>query len=552
MNGLNHVDDYPEIPVSLAPTNTLLKTGAWRSVRPVLAERAAPCSAGCPAGVEVPTYLDDIKEGRLHDAFDRFTERNPFPRITGRVCPHPCEDRCNLAIALGEEPVSIRSVERWLGDIAKHFRDPIPELETGKRIGVVGSGPAGMAAAFYLRRSGHRVTVFDRRRQPGGILRYGIPDYRLPSDVVDSEIERLIEMGVEFQMGVTLGVDTTIAALEAAYAAIFLATGAGVENPAGIAGESLLEPGLAFLEKANRGIAQLPGKRCAVVGGGNVAMDVARVLLRLGATVTVLYRRTAAEMPAIREEYERAVADGVDFEWLTGAKSVTKAGPELLLTAAEMRLADADSSGRRRPEPTGITRELRFDAIFSAIGESPDAAPFPESMKGKDGRLVITDGGKTQDPVVFAGGDLATGPATVVDAIAAGRNAARAIDTRLGFSDRWPQEEPREIVAPTDLNLTYLPHHNRSDDPDVEGADRFSEETNTMSDSDVLQEIDRCISCGHCNACGTCFVFCPDGAIIWRDGPVIDHEFCKGCGICVTECPGSAMILVNERELTNA
>ena len=552
MSGLEHVDDYPEIPVSLASTSTILKTGAWRSVRPIFTNRMAPCSASCPAGIGIPAYIDDVRQGKLEAAYAAVTARNPFPRITGRVCPHMCEDRCNLAITTGEESISIRSIERWLGDAGSDLPDPIADEDTGKRIGVVGSGPAGMAAAYYLRRTGHEVAVFDRRPQPGGILRYGIPEYRLPSSVVDAEIARLEEMGIEFRNNVALGTDFTLEDLEAAYAAVFIATGAWQENPIGIEGESLLEPGLEFLEAANRGTADPPGPRCAVIGGGNVAMDVARMLRRLGSDVSVLYRRTANEMPAIREEYEHAVADGVHFHWLVMPRVVEKDGDRLRVTVEEMWLGEPDQSGRLRPEPTGVTCEMHFDGVFSAIGESADTSVFPPRLTNEAGWLDLGESGETVDQMVFAGGDLATGPATVIEAIVAGRRAARAIDERLGFGGAWPPEVALEVVPPKDINLTYMPHHDRSDDHSTTTAAPFAEETETLSEAEILEEIDRCLSCGFCNNCGTCFVFCPDGAIIWDDGPRVDHEFCKGCGICVAECPGHVMVLVNEREVSSA
>ncbi len=552
MNGLGHVDDYPEIPVSLAPTSALLKTGAWRSVRPVVAKRTAPCTAACPAGIDIPAYLDDVRVGNLDIAMDRFLRRNPFPRITGRVCPHFCEQGCNLAVAADEEPVSIRSIERWLGDEnAGRPHRPLPEA-TGKKIAVVGAGPAGMAAAFYLRRSGHEVTVFERRNHAGGVMRYGIPEYRLPLAIVEDEVARLEQMGVVFRTGTSLGEDVTLEDLEDEYAAVFLGTGAGKQRRSDIKGESLLEPGLPFLEAANRGIATLPGQRCAVIGGGNTAMDVARMLRRMGADVTVVYRRTQEEMPAIAEEYERAVADGVQFEWLVQPLEVRKAGAELRLILGHIKLGEPDETGRRSPETNGVSREMRFDSVFAAIGEIAEVAPFPERIRDGQGWLDIGDDGVTKDPKVFAGGDLATGPSTVIQAIAAGRIAAHSIDDHLGFAHLWPVEEPVDTVTPAEVNPTYMPHHERADDHEVAVLTQFGEETTTLTTAEVADEIDRCLSCGHCNSCGTCFVFCPDGAIIWDDGPRIDHEFCKGCGICVVECPGHVMVLVNEREVSNA
>ncbi|MDJ0665070.1 MAG: FAD-dependent oxidoreductase [Acidimicrobiia bacterium] len=551
MNGLGHVDDYPEIPVSLAPTSALLKTGAWRSVRPVVAKRTAPCTAGCPAAIDIPAYFDEIRRGELESALDRFLRRNPFPRITGRVCPHFCEQGCSLAVAADEEPVSIRSIERWLGDETADRPHVVEAEPTSKRIAIVGGGPAGMAASFYLRRSGHEVTLFERRDHAGGVMRYGIPEYRLPQEIVDHEVDRLAEMGVEIRTGVSLGDDFSLEDLEADYAAVFVATGAGKQRRSDIKGESLLEPGLPFLEAAKRGEGTALGDRCAVIGAGNTAMDVARTLRRLGAHVTVIYRRTKDEMTAIEEEYERALADRVKFEWLMSPREVKKARNELRLILDHMRLGEPDESGRPHPEPTGVSSELRFDSIFAAVGEIAEIGTFPERMRDDQGWVDVGADGSTRDPKVFAGGDLATGPATVVQAIAAGRAAAQAIDDQLGFSHLWPEEEPVDTVKPAEVNPTYMPHHDRADDHEVEVVTQFAEETATLSDAEAAEETDRCLSCGYCNNCGTCFVFCPDAAIIWEDGPRIDHEFCKGCGICVVECPGHAMVLVNEREVSN-
>ncbi len=552
MSGLTHVDDYPEIPVSLAPTNTVLKTGTWRSVRPVVSPRLAPCSAGCPAGMEFPSYAADIAAGRIKEAFATVVARNPFPRITGRVCPHLCEDHCNLSARTGQEPVSIRALERWLGDETAHLPHEVSQQTTGHSVAVVGSGPAGMSAAYYLRRSGHSVTVYDRQDRPGGMLRYGIPEYRLPASVVDAEIERLEEMGIEFVTGSAVGVDVTLSDLQAGYSAVFVATGAWQRQLMGIDGESLLEPGLQFLEETNRGQAKAPGANCAVIGGGNTAMDVARVLIRLGAEVTVLYRRTADEMPAIREEYEQAVADGVVFRWLVAPQSVEKDGDELLVRLDEMALGEPDHSGRRSPVPTGATEELRFDAVFSAIGERADTSLFPDRMKDDQGWLELGQDGATSSEKVRAGGDLVTGPATVIDAIVSGRRAARAIDRELGLGKLWHLDEPLQKVSASEVNPTYLAKTPRAVVHRANSPGAFTEEHITMSEAEALLEIERCLSCGHCNACMTCFVFCPDGAVKWDEGPIVDLEFCKGCGICVAECPGHALILVNERDAVHA
>lgn len=549
MSPLEHVDDYPEIPVSLGSTRESLKTGGWRSVRPVLTDRTAPCAAGCPAGIAIPAYLHDITSGRVEEAYARFAERNPFPRITGRVCPHTCQDVCNLAVTTPDGAVSIRSIERWLGDATAAVPHRPRFAPTGRRMAIVGSGPAGLAAAYYLRRSGHEVTVFERRSIPGGMLRHAIPEYRLPASVVDEEIARLVGMGVVFRTGVNLGRDVRVDELEREFDAVFLATGACRERAMGVPGEALFTSGLAFLDAVRSGEAVVPGPQCAVIGGGNTAMDVARVLRRLGADVTVLYRRTVDEMPAIDEEYLRAVDDGVVFSWLTLPRAaVASADGRITVTVEEMRLGEPDASGRRSPEPTGITWERVFDGVFAAVGEVADLDPIPDRLIGSGGWIEVGDGGATRDDRLLAGGDVVSGPATVIAAIVAGREAARTIDRRFGIGDRWPDDPVTSVVTPDEVNTTHRIRHTAATDAMVPGADPMAEETATLSAATAGAEIERCLSCGHCNECGTCFTFCPDAAIRWEDGPVVDLDYCKGCGICVVECPGRAMVLVSERE----
>ena len=552
MGELTHVDHYPEIPVSLVASREVLRTGEWRNMRPVFAGRRAPCSDACPAGVPVPGYLHLLAEGRLREAYEVFTLRNPFPAITGRVCPHFCETACNRSPYDG--PLSIRSLERYLGDAADGLPLPGPERETGRRVAVVGSGPAGLSAAYYLRRSGHAVVVYDKRERPGGLLRYGIPEYRLPEVVVDGEISRLEALGVEFRSGVALGEQVSLAGLGESHEVVVVATGAWEGQEMGVEGESLFEAGLEYLEQVARGRLALPGRRCVVVGGGNTAMDVARVLRRLGGEVTVLYRRTAAEMPAIAEESAAAAADGVRFEFLALPRAAIKEGAELRLTVERMRLGAPDASGRARPEPTGEMFELTADAAFKAIGERADLTPFPASVRrGPGGWLEVGPDGTTSDPATFVAGDLATGPATVVEAIARGRRVADAVNARLGGGyglPGWVLEERPEVVAPGEVNHAYFRRKARAEDAatpaEARGGGPLAEETLTLAAADALAEIERCYSCGYCNHCGTCFVFCPDVAIGWEDGPQFDYEFCKGCGICVTECPGNVLLFVRE------
>ena len=436
MTDLSHVDGYPEIPVSLLASRGVLLTGEWRNMRPVARERRAPCSDACPAAIPVPRYLHLLSQGRLPEAYEAFTLRNPFPAVTGRVCPHFCETACNREAYDG--PLSIRALERYLGDAARGMALPGPEGETGRQVAVVGSGPAGLSAAYYLRRSGHRVVVYEKRERPGGLLRYGIPEYRLPEAVVDAEVARLEALGVEFRTGVSLGAAMRLGDLAARHDAVVVATGAWEGQALGLPGESLFEPGLEYLEQVARGRRALPGRRCAVVGGGNTAMDVARVLRRLGAEVTVLYRRTAAEMPAIAEEAAAAARDGVRFEFLAlPAPPPRKAG-----RCASPWSGCAWGSRTPRAGPVPAHRGPAGPGVRCRCS-GPSRAGRPDSLPrhpaGEAGRLAGRRASVRSPPTRgFAAGDLATGPGTVVAAIARGRMLAAAVYARLGAGTPGP------------------------------------------------------------------------------------------------------------------
>jgi NADPH-dependent glutamate synthase beta subunit-like oxidoreductase len=393
----------------------------------------APCAGACPAGIDIPDYLRLLREDELPDAVELFLRRNPLPAITGRVCPHFCEGECSRRS--WDAAVSTREIERFLGDYAlansSRFYAAPADLRDCE-VAIVGSGPAGLSAAFYLRKAGYRVTVFEKRAEAGGLLFYGIPDYRLPREVVRRQVNALAGMGIEFKTN--YAVDRKgLQKLCQHFGAVFLASGAWQEKPVGIEGERFLRSGMEFLEHSSARGASAPGRRVGVVGGGNVAMDVARSLLRLGAEPLVIYRRTRSEMPALAEEVEKAEQEGVKFAFLTQPVRAVRQKPGLSLSCLRMELKGLDGNGRPRPVPlkgSGFT--LQLDALIKAIGEEPDYSLLLSRYLDGEGKLKVGKEGFRLGGNLFAGGDFLSGPATVVQAVAAGRQAAEAVNAYLG------------------------------------------------------------------------------------------------------------------------
>jgi NADPH-dependent glutamate synthase beta subunit-like oxidoreductase len=463
-----------------------------------------PCSSGCPAHITIPSYLDSVRAGDMMEAARTMLDFNPIPAITGRVCPVFCEPECNRSAF--DEPVAIRCVERTLGDYilerAGDFFTP-PKQESGETIAIIGSGPAGMSAAYYLRRSGHRVEVFERLPEAGGMLLYSIPSYRLPKDVVRKQVRALEGMGVKFQNGVNAGKDVTVAELMGRFAAVFVAGGAWKERLLGMKGEKLALSGLGFLNRINAGDTTIPGKKVAVVGGGNVAMDVARTLLRLGAEPVVLYRRRQDEMPAFKDELEKAIEEGIEFQFLTlptqAAKADGEAKDKITLTCVRMQPGAPDASGRPQPVPIpGSDFTATFDAVIKAIGEGPDASFLPPEFRTKGRKAGSVVGlGKN----LFAGGDLVTGPSTVIQAVAAGREAASLIESTLKIGKAATRENGTErglsrpsFVTTARAAISEVPTSERVRSLEIE-------DIRGLSLSDAETEASRCFNCG-CVAIG--------------------------------------------------
>ncbi|HUL20439.1 MAG TPA: FAD binding domain-containing protein [Thermodesulfobacteriota bacterium] len=455
-----------------------------------------PCASTCPANTDIPSYLKRVRNGDLLEAARIILNFNPIPAITGRVCPTLCEPECNRKEF--DEPVAIRCVERSLGDTILERMTEVftpPGTKSGKSIAIIGSGPAGLAAAYYLRKSGHLVTVFEKLSEAGGMLLYSIPPYRLPKDVVRKQIQALKGMGIKFEVGVNVGKDVTVAKMIGRFDAVFWAVGAWKEKPLGIAGEKVALSGLEFLNRTNKGARDIPGKKVAVIGGGNVAMDVARTLLRLGSEPVVIYRRTRDEMPAFKDEVEKAKEEGIEFQFLTQPTEASKAEGKITLRCVRMKLGAPDASGRPKPVPVpGSEFVSTFDAVIKAIGENPETSLLPAEFRQKARKA--SSSARHLGKNLFAGGDFITGPSTVVQAIASGREAARLIE--LSFKDRQPSAvrsgtkqgftSPSFEGAPR-IQVPVLPVSERIKNIDIEDIP-------SLGLSEIATEASRCFNCG--------------------------------------------------------
>lgn len=524
-------------------------TGTWRTERPVYVHNLPPCAQGCPAGEDVRDWLYDAESGGegYERAWRRIMETNPFPAVMGRVCYHPCETACNRGQL--DEAVGINSVERFLGDTAiqEGWTVRVAHPATGKRVLVVGSGPSGLAAAYHLVRLGHDVTVLEAASRPGGMMRYGIPAYRLPREVLDAEIQRVLDLGVHLETDSPVtDLDATLR--EGGYDAAFLAVGASIGRRAYLPAASAAKvvDAVAMLHGLEEGERPLLGRRVAVYGGGNTAMDAARTAKRLGAEdAVVVYRRTRDRMPAHEVEVREAEQEGVRFTWLSTITQVDEGS----LTIERMEL---DESGF--PQPTGETEELPADALVLALGQDSDLsflADLPD-VRVDHGLVVVDDNLMTQRPGVFAGGDMVPDVRSVTVGVGHGRRAAEGIDAWLRGT--VPTRAPEAPLAGFDaLNTWYYTDAPRVHRPVLEAARRastFEEVVQGLGPDTALYEARRCLSCGNCFSCDNCFGVCPDNAVIkvgGEDTPyLIDLDYCKGCALCATECPAGAIAMVPE------
>ncbi|MEU5893749.1 NAD(P)-binding protein [Streptomyces sp. NPDC047461] len=524
------------------------RTGAWRTERPVYVDRIPPCNQACPAGENIQQWLFHAESGDYEAAWRQLMRDNPLPAVMGRVCYHPCETACNRVQV--DNAVGINAVERFLGDqaIERGWTVEPPKTSSGKRVLVVGSGPAGLSAAYHLRLLGHEVTIREAQEQPGGMMRHGIPRYRLPREILDAEIDRIRGLGVTFELGARVD-DVLAAQRDGDFDAVFLAVGAGIGRrtfiPAGDSARIL--DAVALLAGMEGADPPLLGRRVAVYGGGNTAMDAARTARRLGATdAVVVYRRTRDRMPAHDEEVEEALEEGVRMKWLSTIKHVDGGR----LTIERMRLDDTGF-----PQPTGEFEELEADAVVLALGQESDLsllARVPD-LSVDHGMVQVADGLMTGHQGVFAGGDMVPAEHTVTVAVGHGKKAARHIDAYL----RGAAFQPAPKHAPADferLNTWYYSDAPAAMRPRLQLARRvstFDEVVQGLDESTALFEARRCMSCGNCFECDNCYGVCPDNAIT-KLGPgkgfTIDLDYCKGCGLCAAECPSGAIDMVPEED----
>ncbi len=538
--------EMPPMAVSLADMSQN-RTGSWRYLRPVYSEKLAPCKNACPLGNDIPRILSLVSEGRYEDAWRRFRETSPLPGVCGRVCYHPCETKCNRKDF--DEPLSIASLERFVADACFELTDRIPDRpHRSEKIAIVGSGPAGLTCAYFLAKDGYTVTVFEAASQPGGMLRLGIPSYRLPREVLDREIELIVRWGVEFRTNTKIGQDIDIEELWEQYDALFIATGAHRSRALNIPGEEFALTGLEFLKAVNAGQSVVLGKRVLIIGGGNTAMDCARTALRLGARPIVVYRRTREEMPAIAEEIEEAEHEGVQFEFLAAPVALRPRDGTLEVHCIRMQLGEPDTSGRRRPVPVPASDfVMRADSVLKAVGEEPDLEFLSERLETSEGIVIARSAGLLERAGIFMGGDAQTGPSTVAQAMRSGRETAYAI---MRFLRGARKPKAHKLDEALRVNFDYFTHKPRVPTPQLPGAERitnFAETKRTISADQARAEASRCFSCGVCNQCNNCWVFCPDAAITRRDGTYdVNYDFCKGCGVCAEECPRSVISLIEE------
>ncbi len=533
--------------ITLKPGTSLSNlTGSWRTARPVYLDRLPPCNNACPAGENIQGWLFHAESGDYEQAWRVLVKDNPLPAVMGRVCYHPCEGSCNRGQL--DSAVGINSVERFLGDeaIKRGWKFEAPNAASGKKVLVVGAGPSGLSAAYHLACLGHQVEIHEAGPLAGGMMRFGIPKYRLPREVLDAEVQRILDLGV------VLKLNTKVANIEqsmqlGSFDAAFLAVGAHIGKrtyiPAGDAAH--IVDAVSVLRSMEGEDKPMLGRRVVVYGGGNTAIDVARTAKRLGATEAIIvYRRTREKMPAHDFEVEEALQEGVMIKWL----STIKQAEAHSLTVEKMAL---DAKGY--PQPTGEFETIEADSLVLALGQDVDLSLLDRVpyLEIKDGTVQVASNMMTGHAGIFAGGDMVPSERTVTVAVGHGKKAACNIDAWLrGATHEVPPKH--ELAEFEKLNPWYYSDADKTVRPMLDIIRRqtsFDEVQGGLDETNALFEARRCLSCGNCFECDNCYGVCPDNAVI-KLGPgkrfEFKYDYCKGCGLCVAECPCGAIKMVSE------
>lgn len=530
------------------------------TLRPMYVPKTPPCIGNCPNGADIRGWLTTIAQAEAYGRSDEqayelawrmITERNPFPAVCGRVCPHPCEDACTRNAKDGA--IAVNALERFIGDfgLEDHLKlSKVTEDHQLEKIAIVGSGPAGLSCAYQLARRGYAVTVFEAFGAAGGMLRYGIPRYRLPREVLDLEISRIVDLGVELKCNTVVGKDISLEQLDEQYEAVFVGIGAHKGLRLGVDGEDAANifTGTEFLHHVNSGEQVSLGSKAVVIGGGDTAVDAARVSRRLGSEVTLLYRRTRAEMPAIQPEIEGALEEGVQCEFLAAPLEILRdKGLAVAIKCIRMRLGEHDASGRPRPVPQpGSEFVIQATAIIVAISQEPDFAGLEDVRAGNE-RIRIDDWGNTGTNDIYAGGDdVELGLVSI--AIAQGRYAAEAIEARFRGKELAKPVLPPPI-KPEKVKVSWYKEAQRPERGHipVEQRDLETEIESGLTEAAAREEAKRCFSCGLCMDCETCWMYCTPSAFVKL--PKGEHykvklELCNGCKKCAEECPSGYIEMV--------